>query len=153
MPDLRFVWLELTGRCSLLCGHCYANSGPKGTDGTMMPEDWLRVINEVAQLGGRMVQFIGGEPTLHRSLPEFVDHALASGLEAEVFSNLVHVSPQLWEAFAQPGVRLATSYYSDNATEHEAITKGRNSYARTKANIIAALSRACGRASLPGGFL
>jgi hypothetical protein len=116
MQDLRFVWLELTGRCPLLCDHCYAGSGPKGTDGAMLPEDWLRVINEVAQLGGRMVQFIGGEPTLHRSLPVFVDHALAGGLEVEVFSNLVHVSPQLWEVFAQPGVRLATSYYSDRAT-------------------------------------
>ncbi|MGQ0775145.1 MAG: radical SAM/SPASM domain-containing protein [Pseudonocardiales bacterium] len=141
MQDLRFVWLELTGRCSLSCAHCYADSGPKGTDGAMRPQDWLRVIDEVAQLGGRMVQFIGGEPTLHRSLPAFVDHALVGGLEVEVFSNLTHVSPQLWRVFTQPGVRLATSYYSDNATEHEAITKGRNSYARTKANIIEALRR------------
>ena len=135
------VWMELTGRCPLLCDHCYASSGPKGTDGMMLPEDWLRVIDDVAQLGGRMVQFIGGEPTLHRSLPVFVNHALAAGLEVEVVSNLVHVSPQLWEVFAQPGVRLATSYYSDRAAEHEAITKGRNSYARTKANIIEALRR------------
>ncbi|MGH3933127.1 MAG: hypothetical protein ACRDTF_24495 [Pseudonocardiaceae bacterium] len=67
----------------------------------------------MAQLGGRMVQFIGGEPTLHRSLPAFVNHALTGGLEVEVFSNLVHVSTQLWEVFAQPGVRLATSYYSE----------------------------------------
>jgi hypothetical protein len=84
MQDLRFVWLELTGRCPLLCDHCYADSGPKGTDGPMLPEGWLRVIDEIIQLGGRMVQFIGGEPTLHRSLPAFVDHALASGLEVEL---------------------------------------------------------------------
>lgn len=116
MQDSKFVWLELTGRCSLLCDHCYADSGTKGTDGSMLPEDWVRVIAEVAQLGGRMVQFIDGEPTLHRSLPAFVAHALAGGLEVEVFSNLVHVSPQLREVFAQPGVRLAASYYSDNAT-------------------------------------
>ncbi|MBV9013597.1 MAG: radical SAM protein [Pseudonocardiales bacterium] len=141
MQDLSFVWLEITGRCSLFCDHCYADSGPKGTEGTMLPRDWLRVIDEVAQLGGRMVQFIGGGPTLHRSLPAFVDHALVDGLEVEVFSNLVHVSPQLWGVFAQPGVRLATSYYSDNATEHEAITKRRNSYTRTKANIVEALRR------------
>ncbi|MGH3854416.1 MAG: radical SAM/SPASM domain-containing protein [Pseudonocardiaceae bacterium] len=141
MPDLRFAWLELTGRCSLLCDHCYADSGPKGTDGAMLPEDWLRAIDELAQLSGRMVQFIGGEPTLHRSLPTFVDHALIGGLGVEVFSNLVHVSPKLWEVFAQPGVRLATSYYSDNATEHDVITKGKNSYARTRANIIEALRR------------
>ncbi|WP_246018657.1 SPASM domain-containing protein [Saccharothrix australiensis] len=43
--------------------------------------------------------------------------------------------------FAQPGVQLATSYYSDRADEHERITKGRGSYTRTKTNIIEALRR------------
>ena len=38
-------------------------------------------------------------------------------------------------------MRLATSYYTDDAAEHEAITKGRGSYVRTKANIIEALRR------------
>ncbi|MGH3771231.1 MAG: hypothetical protein ACRDRW_07520 [Pseudonocardiaceae bacterium] len=70
-----------------------------------------------------------------------MDHALIGGLEVEVFSNLANVSPKLWEVFAQPGVRLATSYYSDNATGHQLITKGENSYARTKANMIEALRR------------
>ncbi|MGH3771230.1 MAG: radical SAM protein [Pseudonocardiaceae bacterium] len=68
MQDLRFVWLELTGRCSLLCDHCYADSGPKGADGAMLPKDWLRTIDEAARLGGQMVQFIGGELTLHHPL-------------------------------------------------------------------------------------
>lgn len=141
MRDLRSVWLEITGRCQLACAHCYAESGPKGSDGAMLPTDWCRVIDEVAQLGGRMVQFIGGEPTLHRALPDLVRRALGQGLEVEVFSNLVHVSSELWEIFAQPGVRLATSYYSDNPSEHEAITKGRGSHARTQVNIIEALRR------------
>lgn len=56
MRDLRFVWLEITGRCQLACIHCYAESGPKGGDGAMLPADWYRVIDEVAQLGGRHVQ-------------------------------------------------------------------------------------------------
>jgi hypothetical protein len=30
-----------------------------------------------------------------------------------VFSNLVHVTDDLWEVFSQPGISLATSYYSD----------------------------------------
>ncbi|MGH3941038.1 MAG: radical SAM protein [Pseudonocardiaceae bacterium] len=141
MRDLRFVWLEITGKCQLTCHHCYAESGPKGGDGAMSPADWCRVIDEVAQLGGRMVQFIGGEPTLYRGLPALVRCALAQRLEVEVFSNLVHVSGELWETFIQPGVRLATSYYSDDAAEHEAITRGRGSHARTKANISEALRR------------
>ncbi len=126
---------------SASCIHCYAESGPAGSDGPMLLGDWCRVIDEVAQLGGQMVQFIGGEPTVHRRLPDLVDHALGRGLQVEVFSNLVRVSSELWEVFAQRGVRLATSYYSDDAAEHEAITKGRGNHARTKANIVEALSR------------
>ncbi|MGH3853616.1 MAG: radical SAM protein [Pseudonocardiaceae bacterium] len=142
MRNLTFVWLEITGKCQLTCSHCYAESGPNGGgDGAMLPADWCRVIDEVAQLGGRMVQFIGGEPTLYRGLPDLVRHALTQGLEVEVFSNLVRVSWELWETFSQRGVRLATSYYSDDAAEHETITKGRGSQVRTKANIAEALRR------------
>ena len=38
---LRFVWLEVTGSCQLVCGHCYADSGPDGTHGQMSTDDWL----------------------------------------------------------------------------------------------------------------
>lgn len=136
-----FAWLEITGKCQLQCSHCYADSGPHGTHGVMAVDDWVRIIDQLAGLGARMVQFIGGEPTLHRGLQGLVGHALSRGLEVEVFSNLVQVSPALWEVFQQPGVRLATSYYADNAAQHEGITRVRGSYRRTMSNIIEAVRR------------
>lgn len=57
---LRFVWLEITGRCQLSCSHCYARSGPAGSHGRMTMNDWLRVIDQAAGLGVDWVQFIGG---------------------------------------------------------------------------------------------
>jgi MoaA/NifB/PqqE/SkfB family radical SAM enzyme len=135
-----FLWLELTGTCQLTCAHCYAQSGPSGTHGSMTRADWVRVIDQAAALRVELVQFIGGEPTLHPDLPGLIEYALARGLEVEVFTNLVHVTEMLWAVFAQPGVSLATSYYSDDPDQHAAIT-GRPSQARTKANIIEALRR------------
>lgn len=35
---LGFVWLELTGKCQLECTHCYADSGPSGTNYTQRQE-------------------------------------------------------------------------------------------------------------------
>lgn len=67
---VRFMWLEITGKCQLECVHCYADSGPDGTAGSMTTNDWYRVIDEAASMGIRMVQFIGGEPTLHPDLPD-----------------------------------------------------------------------------------
>jgi len=107
----------------------------------MTDDDWEAAIESAVGLGTSMVQFIGGEPTLHPALPGLIDHALRSGLEVEIFSNLVHVSAPLWEVFAQSRVRLATSYYSDRADQHETITRRRGSYARTKANIAEAVRR------------
>ncbi|MGW9044685.1 radical SAM protein [Streptomyces lydicus] len=88
----QFAWLEITGFCNLACRHCYAGSSPQGTHGTMTPADWQRVIDELAALGVRDVQFIGGEPTLHPDLPHFIHHARGRGMRVEVFSNLTHIS-------------------------------------------------------------
>ncbi|GAA3132254.1 radical SAM/SPASM domain-containing protein [Streptosporangium carneum] len=138
--ELRFLWLEPTGKCQLECVHCYASSSPAGTDGTMTIPDWKRVIDQAAALGISHVQFIGGEPTLHKALPDLIDHALASKVEVEVYSNLVYVPDPLWEMLSRPGVRLATSFYTDDAREHMLIT-GRNTLPRTQKNITTALER------------
>src|SRR5712691_2089917 len=140
MQQVSFVWLEITGHCQLECRHCYAASGPAGTHGAMATDDWRRVIDEAAGLGADMVQFIGGEPTLYPALPGLITSALGAGVEVEVFSNLVHVAQALWEVFEQAGVRLATSYYTDDPVQHAAIT-GRTSHARTSANIRQAVRR------------
>ncbi|HXI22127.1 MAG TPA: radical SAM protein [Gemmatimonadales bacterium] len=141
MAGLTFLWLEITGRCQLKCAHCYADSGPTGTQGSMTTADWRRVIDQAAAIGVRVVQFNGGEPTLHPDLPALVRHALGLGLLVEIFSNLVRVPPGLWELFSLPGVSLATSYYSDDPAEHAAITGRRDSYGRTRANLVEAVRR------------
>jgi MoaA/NifB/PqqE/SkfB family radical SAM enzyme len=134
------LWAEVTGKCQLSCVHCYAGSGPDGTHGTLTADQWETVLTEAAALGTRMVCFIGGEPTLYPNLPRLVRHALSVGMDAEVYTNLVHVSPQLWELFQTPGVRLATSWYSSDRLEHKQIT-GRDTHRQTLANIEEALSR------------
>ncbi|MEV4183902.1 radical SAM protein [Streptosporangium canum] len=138
--NLRLLAAEVTGGCQLTCTHCYAESSPAGTDGTMTIADWKRVISEAAGLGVHQVQFIGGEPTRLTGLPELIHHTRTLDVEVEVFSNLVHVPGAVWEALCQPGVQLATSFYSDDAVEHMRIT-GRNTLPRTQANIVEALER------------
>ena len=107
-----FLELEITGLCQLRCVHCYAESGPHGGRGTMTLADWEKVIDQAAAIGVKMVQFIGGEPTLDPDLPRLIGYALGNGLKVYVYSNLVHVTPELWELFSQPGVFLGTSWYS-----------------------------------------
>jgi MoaA/NifB/PqqE/SkfB family radical SAM enzyme len=154
-PTPAFLWLDITRRCQQTCpGHCYNDSGPRGTHGVMATGDWLRVIREAHAAGVGQVTFIGGEPTLHPDLPRLVDEALRLGLTAGIFTNLVHVTDALWETFRRPGVTLATSYYSPDPDQHARAT-GRPTHARIRANIARALGygiplRACIVRAVPG---
>jgi MoaA/NifB/PqqE/SkfB family radical SAM enzyme len=103
--------------------------------------NWTRVLDAAAERGVDAVQVIGGEPTLHPAFPDLLAHALAAGLSVEVFTNLYRVTPALWELFARPGVRLATSYYSADPARHEAVTGRPGSPARTGGNIAEAVRR------------
>ncbi|MGI5444162.1 radical SAM protein [Streptomyces sp. CA-243310] len=134
------VECELTAKCNLTCDHCCTNSSPQAAAPTMTPEDWHRVINDTASLGIPTIQFIGGEATLDRHLPDYIGHARERRLRVEVFSNLKIVQPRMWRAFQQSGVQLAVSYYSDQAEQHDAVTNGPGSHKLTRANIIKALA-------------
>ncbi len=141
VPVFSFLWLEITGKCGLACSHCYAGSGRSGSHGVMTADDWRSVISQAAGLGVSMVQFIGGEPTLHPDFEVLLGYAVGAGLAAEVYSNLTHVRDSWWELFACQQVSLATSYYSDDPREHDAITGRPGSHARTLANIGQAVAR------------
>lgn len=134
---ITFAWLDLTRKCQQTCGHCYNGSGPDGEHGSMTVLDWLSALDQLADAGVRDVQFIGGEVTLYPHLLELIDHALDRGLQVEVFTNLVHVTEAHWQAFRRPGVRLATSYYSDDPDEHASIVR-RPTHGRITANIARA---------------
>lgn len=133
--------LEITGRCGLTCAHCYADSGPSGGHGTMTVEDWIGVITDAEAAGVSAIQFIGGEPTMYPHFGRLLRAAIDAGLAVEVFSNMVRVREEWWDLYESPMVSLATSYYSDQAAEHDAVTGRLNSHARTRANIAEAVKR------------
>ncbi|MEU4703328.1 radical SAM/SPASM domain-containing protein [Nonomuraea dietziae] len=141
LAPVEFLELDLTNRCQLTCGHCYAKSGPTEGHGSMATADWERLLDSAPMAGIRRVQFIGGEPTLHPDFVRLLNRALGNGLKVEVFSNFLHITPRLWELFSQPGVGLATSYYSDDPAEHDRVTGRAGSHARTRAAIVEALAR------------
>lgn len=90
-------------------------------------------------MGTRDVQFIGGEPTLYPHLSELITHAHAAGLGIEVFSNMTVIRDRLWDTFQRCGVKLATSYYSDDANDHDKVTNLRGSHKKTRTNISKAV--------------
>ncbi|WP_405817287.1 radical SAM protein [Streptomyces sp. NBC_01390] len=141
LAGIQSLELEITGKCQLTCTHCLSESSPQATHGVMTPADWRAVIIDAAGLGIRTIQLIGGEPTVHPQWRTFADLALTLGLRVEIYSNLFHVREEWWDLFVRDGVTLATSYYSDDPAEHDAITKRAGSYVRTRCNIREAVNR------------
>jgi MoaA/NifB/PqqE/SkfB family radical SAM enzyme len=140
--DLSFLWLEITAKCNLFCTHCYADSGPQGElYGEMAYGDWVRALNDAAELGCRSVQLIGGEPTMHPRLEDLVDHANHRGFEfIEVYSNATRLGGRVLGCFQRNGVHLATSFYSDDPIVHDQITQTEGSWQRTVGGIESALA-------------
>jgi MoaA/NifB/PqqE/SkfB family radical SAM enzyme len=134
---LEFLWLELTHQCNLRCVHCYADSSPEMVERDLLRlEDYLRAMADAGALGCRQVQFIGGEPTLNRGLPAMIAEARRLDYElVEVYTNLIALPEKLLEAMVEHRVSVATSFYSANPAEHDAITTVAGSHRRTVANI------------------
>jgi MoaA/NifB/PqqE/SkfB family radical SAM enzyme len=141
LPPLNFLWLEITGKCNFRCTHCYAESAPSGTHGSISRDEWYAIIVDAKQVGADTVQFIGGEPTLHPDFPELVRFAASSGMEIEIFTNLLRVSPSMWSLFEECHVSLATSFYSSDPVIHDRVTTRVGSQQRTLDNIQVALGR------------
>ncbi|MGA6157806.1 SPASM domain-containing protein [Stenotrophomonas sp. NPDC087984] len=76
---------------------------------------------------------------MYPNLPALIRHAHGAGLSVEVFSNMSHIRDDLWETFTECGVKLAMSYYSDSAEDHDAVTRLKGSHKRTRANVEKAL--------------
>jgi MoaA/NifB/PqqE/SkfB family radical SAM enzyme len=137
--DLSFLVLEITGKCNLECVHCYANSSPRADlFGRMSSDDWVNVIETAAQLGCRSVQFIGGEPTLHPALDNFIACAKNSGFEQiEVFTNATTLTESRLAFYRKNEVSIATSFYSCDQGIHEHITRGKGNFQKTVQGIRA----------------
>jgi MoaA/NifB/PqqE/SkfB family radical SAM enzyme len=135
-----FVWFEITRKCNLQCVHCYNDSGPRVSHGSLNTARWCQLLDEAAAFGVKSVQFIGGEPTLHPDFVRLLQHARGLDLSIEVYSNLVHIPEKLWNAFEECKVSLATSFYSLYQSSHDEVTASK-SQEKTLKNIITALSR------------
>lgn len=131
------LWLELTNGCNLSCTHCYAESGPSThRNDSVDKKAYIEVMREAHDLGFRRIQFIGGEPTLNKDLPEYLLTARNLGFETiEVFSNLFRLDGEVLDALIKSGAQVATSVYSAHAGVHDYITNRKNSHARTAENI------------------
>ena len=70
---------------------------------------------------------------MHPQFATILRHAVKVGIGIEVYTNLVHITDEVWDLLRAPSASLAFSYYSNQAAPHNAVTL-RNSHAATRRN-------------------
>lgn len=134
---LNFVWLELTQLCGNRCIHCYEGECHKEAKNPLTHNDWKQVISDIAKLGCNHIQFIGGEPTLYKNLPDLLDYSTKLGIkEKTLFTNLYDISDSLIQSMRKNNVEVHFSIYGSTAIIHDAITQVKGSFNRLIQNII-----------------
>lgn len=67
VPSLRYLELQITNRCNLLCKHCYID----GNDFAELSIDDIKaILKEFEEMQGLRVLITGGEPLLHTRFEE-----------------------------------------------------------------------------------
>jgi radical SAM protein with 4Fe4S-binding SPASM domain len=92
-PDLSpspyiIISLNVTNACNLRCVTCYRFSGPPDTN-ELGQDEWLRVLREHYELGGKVVKISGGEP-LYRDrqlVYDLIRTAKTRGMHTLLLSN------------------------------------------------------------------
>lgn len=82
-PD--YVQFYPTLRCDRRCSFCFNQPRPDAED--MPIASFRRMIDRVSAAGVRVIDIIGGEPTLHRELLPMVAHACGRSLRVNISSN------------------------------------------------------------------
>lgn len=94
----------LTNACNLRCDHCFMHSGTPLAD-ELKKEEWLRILTDFSQQGGKNVTFTGGEPLMNHEFEAILKHTHHLGLTATILSNGI-----LW---TEETIKRLTPYISE----------------------------------------
>lgn len=129
--------LDLTNLCNQRCVHCCRASSPQvRVDLELSTREWLRLLDEAAEIGVDEVSFLGGEPTLHPHLIELAYFARKRGIhQLNLATNALSLSEELVEVAAALFTYIQVSLHGARAETHEAIVRHPGAFERVVHNV------------------
>jgi 12,18-didecarboxysiroheme deacetylase len=97
------VW-NMTRRCNLRCVHCYSSSQNIRYGNELIPAEAKAMIRDLATFGSPVILFSGGEPLMHRGLPELARYAVDQGMRAVISTNGTLITRQNAAVFKEIGL-------------------------------------------------
>ncbi len=116
--------LEITGRCTCRCFHCYASILSNLPE--MSKHDALSTLDTLSEVGFRQVYIVGGEPMLHPDIEEICAHSKSLGLKTILVTNGYLLDRKdVAEALAKSLTHAEISVRSDRPEVHNRIITGK----------------------------
>lgn len=75
-----------TNACNLACRHCYRDAGARAEE-ELTTDEGLRLIDEIAAAGFKIMIFSGGEPLMREDIHSLIKHAAKVGLRPVMGTN------------------------------------------------------------------
>lgn len=127
------LYIFLTERCQLHCGHCYM--GDRLARGTSFRAlDALDLLRAMYNIGSEFVTFVGGEPTLHPRLPDLVSAANTIGYKKVMLDTNGLSRRRLADIDPRHLFYVRVSLDGASPTTHDFV-RGAGSYASTITSI------------------
>lgn len=122
IPGLSLVSWNVTCRCNLRCGHCYASASESPPHQELTPQEGLTLIRELAELApGAMLVLSGGEPLLRPDILDLAGEASRRGLMVVLGTNGLYLDQEMARALRERGVRaVGISLDSPEPAYHDA---------------------------------
>jgi MoaA/NifB/PqqE/SkfB family radical SAM enzyme len=123
--------VDLWNHCNFRCVHCCQESGPEESRQGIDEKLFESLVHEAADIGVEAVTLLGGEPTLHPGVSEFVRVARHNGLAPSVVSNGWLLDRELTASLSRAGCKeVVLSLYGHSREVHDAVTAKPGSFGR-----------------------
>jgi cyclic pyranopterin phosphate synthase len=144
-PRPRRITVAITAHCNLRCAGCrYGRDFMMGEQLTLAEVNSL--LDDAKAAGVEMVRLYGGEPLLHRDLPDMVRHAVGIGLATYITTNGSLLRQKI-DALVEAGLKNITigfygtdGHYNDYVQRRDAFRRLRDGLQYTRDRHGAALS-------------
>lgn len=78
--------IYLTNACNLSCTHCFMKAGEKLRN-ELNANEWIKVLDEFVQAGGKAVTYTGGEPLMNPDFQTIIEASYKRGIQSTVLTN------------------------------------------------------------------
>lgn len=139
-PTERNIFFHILTGCNLSCKHCYINTVQHGTCALPLEKiiEWLKLFHDPRKESN--VIFLGGEPTLHRDLPQAIKKAREIGYRGITVDTNGFLHHDFLEKITPADAVISFSLDGPSPEVNDAL-RGQGVFATCTANLQKAVAR------------